>query len=145
MSYSHLHMCFLLKLIFSTVWNQPTCNLLHRSHHPLLVSMSPSCHCPLQTMMTIDPGHLLLALRLLLLFLLTHLLLVQQHLCLLYHASRGLLHCLQSLLLPHVHNMNAVCLIGLAMCMVIMIPGWASKGDWVQIVLLWHHWEIWNI
>ena len=50
-----------------------------------------------------------------------------------------------NLLLPYVHNMNAVCLIGLAMCMVIMIPGWASKGDWVQIVLLWHHWEIWNI
>ena len=111
-------MRYLIKPVSLTVQNQPTHNLLHRSHHPLLVSVSPSGHCPLQTMMTIDPGHLLLALHLLLLSLLTRLLLTQQCLCLLHHTSRGLLHHLQSLLLPHVHNVNAMCLIGLVMCMV---------------------------
>ena len=98
--------------------NQPTHNLLHRLHHPSLVSMSPSGHCHLQMMMTIDPGHLLLALHLLLLSLLTHLLLTQQCLYLLHCAIRGSLHHLQSLLLLHAHNMNTMCLIGLVMCMV---------------------------
>ena len=111
---------------FPTVQNQPAHNLLHRSHHPLLVSMSPSGHHPLQIMITINPGHLLLALHLLLLSLLTCLLLAWQHLCLLHCASRGLLHCLQSLLLLHVHNVNALCLISPVMCMV-TTNTWLSK------------------
>ena len=104
--------------VFPAVQNQPACNLLHRSHHLSLVSVSPSGHCPLQTMMTIDPGHLLLTLHLLLLSLLACLPLIQQRLCLLHHASRGLLHHLQSLLLPHAHNVNTMCLISPVMCMV---------------------------
>ena len=118
MSYSHLHMHYSIKPISPAVRNQPTRNLLHRLHHPSLVSMSQSGHCPLQMMMTIDPGHLLLALHLLLLSLLTCLLLTRQCLCLLHHASRGPLHCLQSLLLLHTHNVNAMCLISPVMCMV---------------------------
>ena len=125
MSYSHPHMHYSMKPISPTVRNQPACNLLHRSHHPLLVSMSPSGHHPLQRMMTINPGHLLLALHLLLLSLLTCLLLAQQRLCLLHHASRGLLYWLQSLLLPHTHNVNTMCLIGPVMCMV--TNTWLSK------------------
>ena len=111
MSYSHLHMCYSMKSVSPAVWNQPACNLLHWSHHPSLVSMSPSGHYSLQIMMTIDPDHLLLTLHLLLLSLLTHLLLAWQCLC---------------LLLPHVHNVNAMCFIGLVMCMV-MTNTWLSK------------------
>ena len=118
MSYSHLHMHYSMKPISPAMQSQPTCNPLHRSHHLSLVSVSPSGHCPLQTTMTINPGHLLLTPHLLLLFLLAHLLLAWQRLCLLHHTSRGPLHHLQPLLLPHVHNMNAMYLIGLVMCMV---------------------------
>ena len=81
------------------------------------MSVSPSGHHPLQTMMTIDPGCLLLALHLLLLSLLARLLLAQQCLC---------------LLLPHAHNVNTMCLISLVMCM--MMTDTQLKSCWHDII-----------